>query len=309
MNIQIDFERSQNKKLEKELKKLQASLEQEQGNAKKHKQVAIMLIKERRQLAEKLNLERRRCRMLELHLLEERQKMKNMAEGLMEESKKSLIMEATMEKHLSDFDTQCEQLRQKLTREETNNCELNQELESCRQQLAAYQRQMAEKRPREGPDSIEIKSSVNAKAQSEESARANSTPSPPVALVDPGASPGKAVTTEPVASHGCRVTVNQMDAAGATTFTMPLGAKVSFTVGQSHPHQRRVYVNRGSPPPVPPNKPTFLAGGMVRKDSPIYPGASIEARKAALGQRVGVIVGEDRSKNELIAQSESAANP
>ena len=42
---QIDFEKSQNKKLEKDLKKTLASLEEERANAARHKQVAIMLIK------------------------------------------------------------------------------------------------------------------------------------------------------------------------------------------------------------------------------------------------------------------------
>ena len=43
--LQIDFEKSTNKKLEKDLKKTLANLEDERANAARHKQVAIMLIK------------------------------------------------------------------------------------------------------------------------------------------------------------------------------------------------------------------------------------------------------------------------
>lgn len=41
-----------------------------------------------------------------------------MAEGLEEESKKSLQMEAELEKHLAQFDTERQQLRAALTKED-----------------------------------------------------------------------------------------------------------------------------------------------------------------------------------------------
>ena len=51
-------------------------------------------------------------------LSEEKGRVDAMAEGLEEESKKALQMEAELEKHLAQFDTERQQLRAALSREE-----------------------------------------------------------------------------------------------------------------------------------------------------------------------------------------------
>lgn len=50
-------------------------------------------------------------------LTEEKSKINSMAEGLEEESKKSLQMEAEMEKQLAQFDTESQILRTSLMKE------------------------------------------------------------------------------------------------------------------------------------------------------------------------------------------------
>lgn len=59
--VQVDFEKSNVKKMEKDLKKTLASLEEERAGAGKHKQVALMLIKERRKVVEKFMQEKERA--------------------------------------------------------------------------------------------------------------------------------------------------------------------------------------------------------------------------------------------------------
>ena len=49
-----------------------------------------------------------------------------MAEGLEEESKKALQMEAELEKHLAEFDTERQQLKAALAKEEKRFFHLNQ---------------------------------------------------------------------------------------------------------------------------------------------------------------------------------------
>jgi len=51
-------------------------------------------------------------------LSEEKGRVDSMAEGLEEESKKALQMEAELEKHLAEFDTERQQLKAALAKEE-----------------------------------------------------------------------------------------------------------------------------------------------------------------------------------------------
>lgn len=161
--FKIEYEKSQNKKLEKDLKKTLASLEEERANSIKHKQVAVMLIKEQKKLIEKLVKDRGRIQKLEQQLQEEQEKTSNVVEGLVIESKKSLKMEAVMEKQMSDFDVEREQLRGKLGREEAKNRELSNQVEALQHQVDLLQKQVALEKVTSGKDSfqsIEIKSTV-----------------------------------------------------------------------------------------------------------------------------------------------------
>ncbi|WAR25566.1 CTTB2-like protein [Mya arenaria] len=131
----VDFEKGNTKKMEKDLKKTLASLEEERASSGKHKQVALMLIKERRKLVERYVAEKERADEAYRVLAEERSKSMNMAEGLVQESKKSLKMEATMERQASEFDVEREQWRNRLQREENRNKDLLGQVEQLSWQL------------------------------------------------------------------------------------------------------------------------------------------------------------------------------
>ncbi|CAC5414143.1 CTTNBP2 N-terminal-like protein [Mytilus coruscus] len=154
---EIDYEKNQNKKIEKDLKKTLASLEEERANSVKHKQVAVMLIKEQKKLIEKLILDREKLKKYEQALKEEKNKHVNVVEGLVEESKKSLKMEAVMEKQLSDFDVEREQLKGKLVKEEAKNKEHQIEIESLKKQIEALQKHVH----KDSIQSIEIRSTAS----------------------------------------------------------------------------------------------------------------------------------------------------
>ncbi|KAH3828027.1 hypothetical protein DPMN_129976, partial [Dreissena polymorpha] len=160
LNKEVDFEKANTKKMEKDLKKTLASLEDERANSVKHKQVALMLIKERRKLVEKLLQEKQKADEVEKLLVEEKSKSNNMAEGLVQESKKSLKMEATMERQASEFDLEREQLRNKLLREENRNKELQAHIESLIWQLENVHN--AKPVLKDSVHTVEIKSNISA---------------------------------------------------------------------------------------------------------------------------------------------------
>lgn len=160
---EVDFEKSNTKKMEKDLKKTLVSLEEERANSAKHKQVALMLIKERKTVVEKFLVEKHKSMEVQKVLIDEKARSMNMAEGLMQESKKSLQMEATMEKQLSEFDLEREQLKNKLLREENKSREFQAQVESLKLQIESLQKQLpvVGKSPKDNFQSIEIKSSVS----------------------------------------------------------------------------------------------------------------------------------------------------
>ncbi|OWF43588.1 cortactin-binding protein 2-like isoform X2 [Mizuhopecten yessoensis] len=139
---EIDYEKGQNKKLEKDLKKTLASLEEERANSVKHKQVAVMLIKEQKKLIERLVIDRQKCNQYDQLLKDEKNKTITMAEGLVQESKKSLKMEASMEKQLSDFDLEREQLKNRLGKSDIKNKELQSQVDILQMQVDALQKQL-----------------------------------------------------------------------------------------------------------------------------------------------------------------------
>ncbi|XP_066285066.1 cortactin-binding protein 2-like isoform X2 [Branchiostoma lanceolatum] len=132
LSQQVDFEKSQLRKMEKDKNKAMAMLEEERAH---HQQIGVLLAKERKRLASKLIQERQQLKDVHKGLQDQKDKVRSMAEGLVQESKKSLKMEAEMEKQLSEFDIEREQLRSKLSREEAKNRDLQTEVDEYRKQL------------------------------------------------------------------------------------------------------------------------------------------------------------------------------
>ncbi|XP_064605602.1 cortactin-binding protein 2-like isoform X2 [Liolophura sinensis] len=289
---EVDFEKNQNKRLEKDLKKSLASLEEERANSGKHKQVALMLIKERKKLEDILLLEKHKRSTAESLLNSDKTKIRDIVDGLEEENKRSLKMEAVMEKKLSEFDVEREQLRNKFSREESRSCELQASVESLTQQLEAMQLQLSQERAAScaKPQSIEIRSSVSpskTKEGSREGSHASSQMAVPGLYATPQlrkpVTPAKP-TDKPLASNSLVVGQGDLGPAntdttsprgainsgttGSAMFTMPSGGKVSVHVGGSgvgNSPRKPVAAGRGTPPPIPPNKPVLtspLPGGI-----------------------------------------------
>lgn len=118
------MEKSQLQNLELEHKKLSARLEEERG---KNKHIVLMLVKECKQLSGRIVEETQKLEELMSKFEEEKKKATELEESLAAEKQRSTQMEAQMEKQLSEFDTEREQLRAKLHREEMHTSDLREE--------------------------------------------------------------------------------------------------------------------------------------------------------------------------------------
>lgn len=126
---QLEFEKAQVKKLEKEQKRLGAQLEEERA---RHKQLSSMLVLECKKAGGKAAEEGQRAAELGLQLERERGRAGALEEALAAERRRGLQTEARVEKQLSEFDIEREQLRAKLNREENRTKTLKEELEGLR---------------------------------------------------------------------------------------------------------------------------------------------------------------------------------
>ncbi|XP_036623673.1 CTTNBP2 N-terminal-like protein [Trichosurus vulpecula] len=126
---QLEFEKSQVKKFEKEQKKLSSQLEEERS---RHKQLSSMLVMECKKATSKAAEEGQKAGELSLRLEKEKSRVSKLEEELAAERKRGLQTEAQVEKQLSEFDIEREQLRAKLKREESRTKTLKEEMESLR---------------------------------------------------------------------------------------------------------------------------------------------------------------------------------
>lgn len=111
----LEKEREAKKKVEKDLKKLQEQLEREKT---REKQLVFFLLVERKKLVLKYIEERKRSEDYALILTEEKLKCDTLAEGLEEESKKSLRMEAELEKQSQTHERERDTLLTNITAEQ-----------------------------------------------------------------------------------------------------------------------------------------------------------------------------------------------
>ncbi|XP_003409629.1 CTTNBP2 N-terminal-like protein isoform X1 [Loxodonta africana] len=126
---QLEFEKSQVKKFEKEQKKLSSQLEEERS---RHKQLSSMLALECKKATSKAAEEGQKAGELSLKLEKEKSRVSKLEEELAAERKRGLQTEAQVEKQLSEFDIEREQLRAKLNREENRTKTLKEEMESLK---------------------------------------------------------------------------------------------------------------------------------------------------------------------------------
>lgn len=112
---ELELERQARRKLDKELKR---QLELADDEKQRQKQIVLLLLAERKKIILKYVEERKRSEDLAQILSEEKARIDAMAEGLEEESKKSLQMEAELEKQTHAFDTERRQLQSRLADQE-----------------------------------------------------------------------------------------------------------------------------------------------------------------------------------------------
>nr|AAR16331.1 cortactin-binding protein 2 [Tetraodon nigroviridis] len=125
----LEMEKLQLQSLEQEHRKLTAQLKDER---EKNKHIVMMLVRECKQLATRVVEESQRFDELQARLDEESRASGRLQEELAAERQRGQQMEAKMEKQLSEFDTEREQLRARLGREEAESLSLRQQVEQLR---------------------------------------------------------------------------------------------------------------------------------------------------------------------------------
>lgn len=132
---------AEKQKLEAAVKDGATKLEEEKA---KEKQIVLVLLSDRKKLTKLYLEEKKRSEDLAQMLQDEKSKMDTMATGLEEESKRSLAMEAELEKHLSQFGSERQQLRDKLVADERRYRDLEDALRKARLDVEHFKKQLAE---------------------------------------------------------------------------------------------------------------------------------------------------------------------
>lgn len=129
---QLDFERSQVRRLEKEQRRLMEQLEEERCQ---HKQLSCALAKECKWASARALEEGHRLAEMSRKLDKVRESCHAVQKELEEERRRALRMEARVEEQLAEFDTEREQLRSRLKKEEAHCCQLQVQVEELRRKL------------------------------------------------------------------------------------------------------------------------------------------------------------------------------
>ncbi|XP_054168701.1 cortactin-binding protein 2-like [Oppia nitens] len=177
---------SEGKPIDCDLKTIAKTLDKERN---REKQIVLCLLSERKQLIIKLIEERHKNEELLNLLSSEKGKIAEMVEGLEDESKRSLQMEAELEKFLNDFENERQKFKNQLSASESRNAELAAEVDRLRQQLSGKQ-----------TNSVNLGEGVRSTIVTMSSATRVATV-PSVSTVNqPKASVAQAVITKPVAN-------------------------------------------------------------------------------------------------------------
>ncbi|CAJ1050353.1 CTTNBP2 N-terminal-like protein isoform X2 [Xyrichtys novacula] len=129
---QLDFERSQVRRLEKEQRRITDQLEEERAQ---HKQLSCALAKECKWASARALEEGHRLTELSRKLDKEKEACQALRKELEDERKRALRMEARVEEQLAEFDTEREQLRSRLKKEEAHCCQLQQQVQELKRKF------------------------------------------------------------------------------------------------------------------------------------------------------------------------------
>lgn len=137
----LEVEVAERQKLEVAVKESGIKMEEEKA---KQKQIVLVLLADRKKLMKLYVEEKKRSEDLAQILAEEKGKMETMAAGLEEESKRSLVMEAELEKHMTQFGSERQQLRDKLGADERRYRDMEEALRKARSDVEHFKKQLAE---------------------------------------------------------------------------------------------------------------------------------------------------------------------
>uniref|UniRef100_H3CNK4 CTTNBP2 N-terminal like n=1 Tax=Tetraodon nigroviridis TaxID=99883 RepID=H3CNK4_TETNG len=137
LHQQLDFERCQVRRLEKEQRRMTEQLEEERAQ---HKQLSCALAKECKWASARALEEGHRLTELSRKLDKEKETCQVLRTELEDERRRALRMEARVEEQLAEFDTEREQLRSRLKKEEAHCCQLQQQVEELRRELEEMNR-------------------------------------------------------------------------------------------------------------------------------------------------------------------------
>ncbi|XP_029948586.1 CTTNBP2 N-terminal-like protein [Salarias fasciatus] len=129
---QLEFERSQVRRLEKEQRRITDQLEEERAQ---HKQLSCALAKECKWASARALEEGHRLTEMSRKLDKEKEACQALRKELEDERNRALRMEARVEEQLAEFDTEREQLRSRLKKEEAHCCQLQQQVEELKRNL------------------------------------------------------------------------------------------------------------------------------------------------------------------------------
>ncbi|TDH13662.1 hypothetical protein EPR50_G00036890 [Perca flavescens] len=129
---QLEFERSQVRRLEKEQRLITHQLEEERAQ---HKQLSCALAKECKWASARALEEGHRLTELSRKLDKEKEACQALRNELEDERRRALRMEARVEEQLAEFDTEREQLRSRLKKEEAHCYQLQQQVEELKRTL------------------------------------------------------------------------------------------------------------------------------------------------------------------------------
>ncbi|XP_035487128.1 CTTNBP2 N-terminal-like protein [Scophthalmus maximus] len=126
---QLEFERSQVRRLEKEQRRITDQLEEERAQ---HKQLSCALAKECKWASARALEEGHRLTELSRKLDKEKEACQALTKELEDERRRTLRMEARVEEQLAEFDTEREQLRSRLKKEEAHCYQLQLQVEELK---------------------------------------------------------------------------------------------------------------------------------------------------------------------------------
>lgn len=228
---------------------------------------------ERKNLVERIVAENQLRDEMETALTDGKSKMQNMAEGLAQESKKSLRMEAAMEKQNSKFDAEREVLRSRLQEEEKQTSILRTEVGRLSKQLESLQQQV--RNSGSSPSNIHIRSTVspvrasspsvpgrNGPAGGVVSQSSGSTLQPGSLNLDSNSQAYNPLSASAAAATGVRPAAGQHQTQGNAARTyIHTGPRVTDggRIGSNSPEREVIYK---------PESPS-IAGNVIRRQTPV----------------------------------------